>query len=307
MGVTGHPLTGKVRDSVTDAGVQDVHLELSSSGSQFRPSVRSGSSGEFSFASVPEGQYSVTASKEGYETATTGVMVFPGGAPVVVISLRKQSAEKAHGPGELTTARQLAIPQKARDYFEKGRKLLEEKAQPEKAIPEFQKAIDVFPSYYEAYTEIGVANYNLKKFHETEEALNKAVQLSSNKDFNAAFLLSDLYNNQQRYGAAEPLARQAATLDDSSWHGYFELARALVGLKRGSEAAAAAIKSRDLKPDNAPVYLALANAHMLEQNYSAMVQDYDEYLKLEPSGPISDNVRQRKEKLEQELQRAGSH
>ena len=46
---------------------------------------------------------------------------------------------------------------------------------------------------------------------------------------------------------------------------------------------------------------------MLEQNYSAMVQDYDEYLKLEPSGPISDNVRQRKEKLEQELQRAGSH
>ena len=304
MGVTGHAVSGKVREAGTDAPIQGVSLEIASSGNQFRPSVISGTSGDFSFNTIPEGQYNLTAKKDGYETATMSVMVFTGGAPAVVISLRKVTPETPHGPGELTTTRQLAIPQKARQAFEKGRKLLEEKGDPAKAIPEFQKAIDFYPSYYEAYTEIGVANYSLRNFRDTEEALKKAIQLSSHKDAQSTFLLSDLYNGQQRYAEAEPLARESAALEESSWRGPFELARALVGLKRGAEAEASAQKAQELKPDNAPVYLTLANAHMLEQKYPAVLQDFDSYLKLVPSGLLSDNVRQRREKLQHELQQA---
>jgi hypothetical protein len=66
----------------------------------------------------------------------------------------------------------------------------------------------------------------------------------------------------------------------------------------------AARSGRTSKPDNAPVYLVLANAHMLEQNYSAVVGDFDSYLKLEPTGLLSDNVRQRRKRLQDELQHA---
>jgi tetratricopeptide (TPR) repeat protein len=164
--------------------------------------------------------------------------------------------------------------------------------------------VAAFPSYYEAYLKLGVANYRLNSLPEAEQSLKKAIEVSSNKYLAPLYLLADLYNGQRRYREAEPLARQAAELNNSSWHGQFELARALVGLKRGVEAEASALKSRELKPDNAPVYLVLANAHMLEQNYSAVVQDFDSYLKLEPKGPLSDSIRQRRERLQDELQHA---
>ena len=181
---------------------------------------------------------------------------------------------------------------------------LEEKKQHAKSIAEFQKAIDLYPSYYEAYTEIGVANYDLKNVREAESALNKAIELSSSKYLKAVYLLADLYNGQQRYTEAEPLARQAVNLDSSAWNGEFELARALVGLKRGADAETSAIKCLELKPDNASSYLVLANAHMEEQNYSAVVQDFDSYLKLDPNGPLSNDIRQRRKRLQAELQEA---
>ncbi len=296
----GHEVSGIVREAGSDAPVQGVALEISGSGSQLRPSVTSGTAGEFSF-SMPEGQYSIVAKKNGYETSTTGVMVFPGGAPRIVISLRKVGSEKVSALAQATSVHQLEAPRRAREAFEKGRKLLHENRQPEKAIPEFQKAIDIYPSYYEAYNEIATAQYNLKNLPEAEAALKKAVELSANKYPDALYSLADLYSGQQRYAEAEPVARQAVDLDPSVWRGHFELARALVGLRRGVEAEASALKSRELNPENPPVYLVLANAHMVEQNYAAAVQDYDVYLKMQPLGPISDAVRHRRDQLHNQL------
>lgn len=295
-------VSGTVREAGTNAVLQGVVLDILSSGSKFKPSMSSGMSGEFSFGGVPAGEYSIVAKKDGFEASTTRVMVFPGGAQPVVILLSKVAPEKTLGPGAAASVHELSIPQKARDAFENGRKLLEEESKPAESIPEFQQAIHVYPSYYEAYTEIGVANYSLRNAREADEALLKAVQLSSRKYLKPLYLLADLYNGQQRYVEAEALARQAVELDNSAWHGHFELARALVGLKKEVEAEASASKCRDLKPDNAPVYLVLANVHMLQHNYSAVVQDFDSYLKLEPTGLLSDNVRQRRERLQYELQ-----
>jgi hypothetical protein len=43
---------------------------------------------------------------------------------------------------------------------------------------------------------------------------------------------------------------------------HFERARALIGLKRGTEAEASALKARDMKPDDPQVFLVLANSHI---------------------------------------------
>jgi tetratricopeptide (TPR) repeat protein len=169
---------------------------------------------------------------------------------------------------------------------------------------EYQRAIQLYPSYFEAYTEIAVADYRLNKFQDSEAALQKAVDLSANKYLDALVLLAELYNDQRRFHEAEPLARQAVALEESSWHAHFALARALVGLQRGEEAEASASRSRDLKPDNSQVYLLLANAHMLQHHYFAVVQDFDAYLKVEPQGPQSENIRERRDRMQKELEDA---
>ena len=86
-------------------------------------------------------------------------------------------------------------------------------------------------------------------------------------------------------------------------NGIDELARALVGLKRGREAEASALQAKELKPDNPNIYLFLANAHIQQQKFAAVVQDFDEYLKLVPNGPGSDQIRQRRDRMRDALQR----
>ena len=157
------------------------------------------------------------------------------------------------------------------------------------------------PTYYEAYAQIGVADYRLARFPEAEKVLRKSIEISTEKYPDAFFLLAQMLNDQQRFSEAEPLARQSLAAGDSSWHGHFELARALVGLKRGPEAEASAIQARDLKPDNAQVYLVLANVHLQEQKFPSVVQDFDEYLKLAPDAPGSDQIRQRRDRMREAL------
>lgn len=48
----------------------------------------------------------------------------------------------------------------------------------------------------------------------------------------------------------------------------------------------------------------LANAHILEGNYPAVVACFDEYPKLAPKGPQSEMIRQRRDRLQKALQAA---
>lgn len=300
---SGHTISGFVRDDASNDPIQGVSLEIDSSGSRAKPGMISGTDGEFRFGGLASGDYSIVATMPGYETATNNVTVLRGNSPSITISLHRVAATPAAGAA-MISAHQLGVPAKAQDAFAKGHKLLHDDAQPAKAIPEFQRAIHEFPTYYEAYAEIAVAEYHLKNLQGAETDLKKAVELSASKYPEALFLLAELENDQHRYAEAEPLAREAVALDESSWHGHFELARALVGLNRGEEAEGSAIRARDLKPDNAPVYLVLANCHMLEHHYFAVLQDFDAYLKVEPNGSQSENIRQRRDRLQKELQNA---
>jgi tetratricopeptide (TPR) repeat protein len=294
-------ISGFVREDGSNALVQGATVEIFASGSRVKPSVMSGTDGEFEFNELHAGDYSIVATKSGYEAATVSVSVLLGGSPSVTIVLRKADSPQPATSGKTISVHQLSVPAKAQEAFQSGQKLLQHDAQPAKSIAEFERAIQIFPSYYEAYAEIAVADYRLNKFQDSEAALRKAIDLSSGKYSDAVVLLAELCNDQRRFQEAETFARQAVALDESSWHAHFALARALVGLQRGEEAEASAAKSRDLKPDNSQVFLVLANAHMLEHHYYAVVQDFDAYLKLEPQGPQSENIRERRERLQKEL------
>ncbi len=301
----GHVLTGHVREEGTDAPLQSVELEILSSGTRAAPSTTTGIDGEFKFGGLRDGEYFVSATKRGYETATLSVTILAGSEPPLVISMRKVGASASSGkPGDAISARQLSIPERARESFEKGRKLLYENSAPAKAIPLFERAIQEYPSYYEAYAQIGVANYRMGTAPPAEAALRKSIELSSGKYPESLFLLATLFNDQGRFQEAEPLARQAVALDDSSWHGHFELARALVGLKRPSEAEPSARRAIYLNPQNSQTFLVLSNIHLQERQYAAVVQDFDGFLKLAPTGPQSDMIRKRREQLKNALQQA---
>jgi tetratricopeptide (TPR) repeat protein len=195
----------------------------------------------------------------------------------------------------------LSVPRKAHDEFEKGMALVYMKSDYRAAIAQFQLAIKDFPTYYEAYAEEGTAYYELQEMSPAEEALQKSVELSNGTYADALFTLAAIYTDTKRFAEAEVLARKGLAADSSSWRGPFELARALNALKRPEEAEKNAQQARDLMPDNAPVYLLLANIHIQRKDYPALLRDLDDYLRLSPYGPEADQARKTKDQVQAAL------
>jgi tetratricopeptide (TPR) repeat protein len=196
------------------------------------------------------------------------------------------------------SAHQLSVPHKAHDEFEKGMELIYLKADYRGAIAQFQLAIKDFPTYYEAYAEEGNSYYRLQEIGPAEEALRKSVDLSSGQYADAKFTLASILNDTKRFTEAETLSRQGIAVDSSSWRGPFELGRALTALKQMDEAEKNAQKSRDLMPDNAPVYLLLANIHIMRKDFPALIRDLDEFLRLAPNSPEADQARKTRERVQ---------
>jgi len=298
-----HIITGYVREEGNSDPIAAATLEISHSGSPAHAQVVSGIDGEFVLSGLQEGEYVITAKKDGFTLASVTVSVMRTGTREITISLRRASAAGAH-PGGPISAHQLQVPKKARAAYEKGYMLLEDKNKAADSIPNFEKALKEFPSYYEAYTELGIAKNRLGSAPEAEASFKKAVELSDGTFFPALYRLADLYNDQGKYQAAEPVARQAIALDSTAWGGFFELARSLMGLKRVSEAETSAQQARDLSPQTPQIYLVLANIHALQRNYPSAVQDLDAYLKLVPDSQNSDSVRRTRDKLQKQVHQA---
>jgi tetratricopeptide (TPR) repeat protein len=168
-------------------------------------------------------------------------------------------------------------------------------------LAQFERAVTHFPSYYEAYHEMGVAYIRLGQPAEAEKAFRKSIEVSESHYSEAYFALASLLSTNQRFAEAEPLVRQGLELDRNAWEGHYELARALLGLNRVDAAEKSAEEARTRKPDSPPLFLLLANIHIRKHDYPALLQDLDSYLKLEPTGPMSEQARRTREKIQHAL------
>lgn len=295
-------IAGQVRDSASLNGLSGVRLRLVVAGDTLvGPPQISSSDGEFQFyARLTD--YCILADKDGYLPARVKLSLDPAGETRISIDLRRKSSQDdAAGPAETISAHQLTVPLKAREAFGKGLELLNSQQDYSAAVRRFEAAVQACPSYYEAYAELGVAEYYAGDATAAEQALRKSIELSSGEYPYAISNLAELLNNTKRFADAEPLARQAVALDDSSSRAYFELARAQAGLNRPADAAGSAVKSRDLEPDYPLVYIVLADIHLALRDYPAVVQDAGAYLNLVPDGPTSDQVRKTREQVERAL------
>jgi Tfp pilus assembly protein PilF len=300
-----HIIVGKVRDGTSHEPLAGVRIQLVVGGDKLAATpTASSTEGQFQLG-CRKGDFYILADKSGYLSAQVKVSIGPGQETDVIIDLRRQASERSSvtSPGEAISAHQLTVPSQAHEAYEKGMALMSSKKDYAGALAQFQSAIDEYPSYYEAYAEIGIAHYYLGDAPAAEEALRKSLALSSGKYSYAILDLAELLNNIGRFADAEPVASQAIAVEGSSWRGYFELARAQFGLRKPAEAEENAAKARDLKPDYPFVYLILINTHLALHNYASVLQDIDAYLELVPNSPTSDQVRKTRQQVERALEK----
>ena len=293
-----YDIAGTVRDDYDQHTMQSVRVDLKQATGTPINSTFTRDNGDFEFSGIPNGDYSIDITVPDYEPYRETVTINHSERRGLAVFLRRPRTVVTTDSRGIISAHELSIPQKPHDEFEKGLRLIYTKSDYKGAIDLFERAIKDFPNFYEAYAQEGNACTFLGQTAPAEAAMRKSIALSSNQYSEAFFLLAGLLNNTNRHAEAEPVARQGVALDSSSWHGHFELARALSALKRPEEAEKSAIQARDLKPDNSAAFLLLANIHIQLRDRAALKKDLDQYLKVAPTGPAADQARRTRDELQ---------
>jgi tetratricopeptide (TPR) repeat protein len=289
-------VTGHVRDASSNQALESVRVEVSPMGGGVSVIyVTTGTDGEFRIGGVQDGNYDVVINEKGYKPYREPVTLANGNMVVLTIRLEKAPTDP-EAPAATLSAHELTVPQKARDAYAKGIAL---KAKPDYAgaLEQFQKATKQFPTYYEAFAEAGVAEVNLNKLDDADKDLSKSIELSEGKYPAAFFYLAGLQNNQRKFDDALQTTQKGLALDANAWRGQFEMARALIGLKRADEALPFAKHAAELAPDNSQMYIVLMNANIGAHRYADAVTAIDTFLKLSATGPQADQVRRLREQV----------
>jgi tetratricopeptide (TPR) repeat protein len=308
------PIRGVVRDATTGREIPDAKVSLSASAGGVLTSEASNSNGQFTLDSVPRGSYILTVEHPDYLPLTQQLNT--DGHPMfgLQLSLRKMTATPgasipAPPPTPSATAgvlpaRATGIPRAAQDAMNRGMELLYVKSDARGSLDQFESAIREYPAFYEAYNQIGLARTILGDNSDAEKAFRKAIELSQEKYADAYAGLTVVLSNGKHYSDAEAAARKLIELSPNDWRGHGELARALHGMQRYQDAEAPADLAAKLAPDNATLQLLRSSIHLQLKNLPAMLDDLDAYLKLVPSGPDADRMRDLRAKVKQAIDAA---
>jgi tetratricopeptide (TPR) repeat protein len=154
-------------------------------------------------------------------------------------------------------------------------------------VNHFTKAIKVFPGFYEALSQLGMAEIHLGGMEEARQALQAAIDLSKGRFAPAQFGFGYLLYREGRASEAEAILRRGLEVDANAPEGHVILGMALLALDRLDEAEKSAEEALLRKPGYAEAYLVRADVNAKRKNFRGQVQNLEAYLKLEPRGTAS--------------------
>lgn len=205
---------------------------------------------------------------------------------LVGVCLPLHSSAQSQKPRSKVSVRELSIPAKALRAFEQGIDCLE-KSDPAGSLPQFQHAISEFAGYYEAYDRMAAAYLKLWRIPEAEDAFRKSIELSGGRFAHPLLALGAILDGRRKFAEAVSVIRQGLDLDPDSWTGHYYLGMALFGLNRLQDAEQSAHEALFRNTDFPNAQLLLADIHLRQRNYRAVLADLDKYLKLAPEGENS--------------------
>jgi len=296
-------IRGHVRFGATERAAEMVKIDLKRFTGEVVMTTFTRSNGEFEFTGLSGGMYYLVVEERGFEPIRQAVEIFGTSRLSELLYLVKPLQFNAGEPGETVSAHELTLPRKARDALHKGRQRLEKK-DAQGSLAHFQRAVTEAPGYYEAYHQMGIAYLELGQNADAENAFRKSIEVSLGRYADAHFALGLLLSNVEKFSDAEMVIRRGLDVDSGAWQGHYELARALLGLNRLDEAEKSIDEARTRKPDFSQLHLVSANIHIRKGDPIALLRDLDEFLKLEPNGPQSDQARQTRETVQRGLTQA---
>lgn len=185
--------------------------------------------------------------------------------------------------GYIVSVRELQIPAKAKDKFERGwRQLM--KRDPKGSLKYFAAAIAASPDFYQAYYHQGVAEMQLDQNEKALRSFQSAIDLSDGHYPCAEFGYALTLNRVGDAREAERVARHGLQTDANNPDGHVVLGLILLKLNRVDEAERSAQQALLLQgPGSAKGHLILADVRGARADFKGQADELKAYLESNPN------------------------
>lgn len=289
---TSLEIVGQVRVIDTGLPASRVPVRLERFGGGLVDQIDTDGNGRFRFANIGRGYFKVIVNAPGFQPVQQDADLQVVFRAYLVFELARQAA-----PLALIDVIDSRAPGEAREELVKGRSALSKKSYAE-SVAHFEKAIFLYPDFYEAHLLLGTALMDSKEWKKAETSFQRAVELKNNSGV-ALLALGETYWRQKRYDEAEKTLLEGLKLEEKSWHGHFTLARLYWDLDNIAKAGPALGRSMQLKPDFGPAHLLAGNILLKINQQQRALAAYQEYLRLDPKGEFAPQTRELVGKLSQ--------
>lgn len=242
--------------------------------------------GSFDFYNVPPGHYEVVALK-GVDEAHERVHVATSQATV---TLRMAAPVSEPGAGNTVSVKALQIPGKARNEYQKARQAFN-KGKFEDARKRVEKALQIFPRFAEALALRGILRANDKDYAGAQQDLQQAINDDSNYAM-SFFALGATQNQLGKFTDAQQTLEEGLRVDPTSWQGYFELSKCMLGQDNYRNALKYVVKAEDIGSGYAPIHLVKAHALLGLKAYDEAAIEFERFLNQDPKNPGAPEARQ---------------
>jgi tetratricopeptide (TPR) repeat protein len=304
FGQTFHvKLSGTVYSTATNRPIEQAQIRLLDSGGSLVDQSSTDAAGEFGFRGLALGNYVLRVEAVGYEREELTVDLGLASDKGIIIRLNptNQDQSSAASSGQTVSAHEMSMPKQARELVSSGRVKLYTQKNPQASLQDFARALAKAPEYYEAQYEIGMAQVRLGHIEDAETSFRKSIEVSKDTYGDGEVALGTLLVENGSATEGENALRRGVGLNPNSWMGYFELGKLELNQNRLDDARQSAEQARSLAPSVPITYRLLTKIHLQQQDYNAVLQDLDAYLKLDPNSPAGVRAKQIREEVAKKL------
>lgn len=245
--------------------------------------------GAFEMAELQKIKYVLVVKADGFKPYQQEIdLGYTTDVYFVNIMLTPISAVVRRPPPALTD---LQAPKDARKAFAKGRQALDQR-NPKKAEHYLESAVEIYPCYARAQTDLGLTLSTLRQFEAAEKALRKAIACDPGF-LDSYTMLGQLLNAETHYAESETVLEEGLRLSPGAWQFYSELGTAEFEQGKYREAAAQFQKAEQMTPAPPPdIHVKLANAYVKMESFNQAYGEMAAYLNADPQGPLAPRIKQ---------------
>lgn len=265
----------------------------------FAASALAGLDGKFRFTDLQPGAYTITAFVPGRAEGRLTVNVGPGAADSrgrVSVRVAMEESREAIESGSRVSARQLAVPAKARRNYERALKRLSQHDVPG-AIELLEKAVAEAPHFAAAWNHLGTIAYQTQNYPLAEQRFRRGLE-ADGEAYEPLVNLGGVLLNLGRPDEARPYNLYAVLKRPRDPLAHSQLGMTYFLLHRWPEAEKHLREAIRLDPAHfSHPQLMLADILENRGDQAGAAAQLEDFLRLHPDSPLAEKIRARMAEL----------